>query len=327
MIYYTLPAVVLGFLLDLLLGDPRWLYHPVRVIGKLIDGFEYLLRALFSKTKAGEWAAGGLLVVLVVGISTGAPAYILYLLYYKVNVWAGLILETFWCYQLLATKSLKVESMRVYDRLTKGTLLEARKAVSMIVGRDTAGLDEEGVTKAAVETVAENTADGIIAPLIFMMLGGAAGGFLYKSINTMDSMVGYKNDKYRYFGTAAAKLDDVVNFLPARIAAWLMIGGSYLLGMNGNQAKKVYFRDRLNHSSPNSAQTESVMAGALEVQLAGDACYFGKILEKPTIGDPIRPVEPRDIVRANQLLYMTAVLAVILCGIIRVILLLAVGGA
>lgn len=327
MIYYTLPAVVLGFILDLLLGDPRWLYHPVRIIGKLIDGLEYLLLRLLPKTKAGERIGGEILVVLVVAISTGVPAIILYLLYYKVNVWAGFALETFWCYQLLATKSLKVESMRVYDRLTKGTLPEARTAVSMIVGRDTSELTEEGVTKAAVETVAENTADGIIAPLIFMMIGGAAGGFLYKSINTMDSMVGYKNDKYRYFGTAAAKLDDVVNFLPARIAAWLMIAGSYLLGMDGKQAKKVYLRDRMNHSSPNSAQTESVMAGALDVQLAGDACYFGKVLKKPTIGDPIRPVVPGDITNANRLLYITAVLAVVLCGIIRAILLLALGGA
>lgn len=327
MIYYTLPAVVLGFLLDLLLGDPRWLYHPVRIIGKLIDGFEYLIRSLLPKTKAGERIGGGILVALVVAVSTGIPAVILYLLYHKVSIWVGFALETFWCYQLLATKSLKVESMRVYERLTRGTLPEARTAVSMIVGRDTTELTEEGVTKATVETVAENTADGIIAPLIFMMIGGAAGGFLYKSINTMDSMVGYKNDKYRYFGTAAAKLDDVVNFLPARIAAWLMIAGSYLMGMDGKQAKKVYFRDRMNHSSPNSAQTESVMAGALDVQLAGDACYFGKILKKPTIGDSLRPVVPGDIVKANRLLYMTAVLAVILCGIIRAILLLAVGGA
>ena len=327
MIYYTLPAVVLGFLLDLLLGDPRWLYHPVRIIGKLIDGFEYLIRSLLPKTKGGERIGGGILVALVVAVSTGIPAVILYLLYHKVNIWAGFALETFWCYQLLATKSLKVESMRVYERLTRGTLPEARTAVSMIVGRDTTELTEEGVTKATVETVAENTADGIIAPLIFMMIGGAAGGFLYKSINTMDSMIGYKNDKYRYFGTAAAKLDDVVNFLPARIAAWLMIAGSYLMGMDGKQAKKVYFRDRMNHSSPNSAQTESVMAGALDVQLAGDACYFGKILKKPTIGDSLRPVVPGDIVKANRLLYMTAVLAVILCGIIRAILLLAVGGA
>lgn len=322
MIYYTLPAVVLGFILDLIVGDPHWLYHPVRMIGKLIDGFEYLLRAIFPKSKGGEQAAGGFLVILVAGISTAVPAVILYLLYHKVNVWAGFILETFWCYQLLATKALKVESMRVHKALTEGTLTEARTAVSMIVGRDTAKLDVEGVTKAAVETVAENTADGIIAPLIFLMLGGAAAGFFYKSINTMDSMVGYKNEKYRYFGTAAAKTDDVVNFLPSRIAAWLMIAASFLIALNGKQAGKIYRRDRLNHSSPNSAQTESVMAGALGVQLAGDASYFGRIVEKPSLGDPLRAVVPGDIVRANQLMYVTAILSLILCGVLRWILLL-----
>lgn len=327
MIYYTLPAVVLGFLLDLLLGDPRFLYHPVRVIGKMITGFEKMLRALFPKTKGGERTAGVVLVIFVTGISTFVPAVVLYLLYYKVHPAAGFLLETFWCYQLLATKSLKDESMAVYDRLVNGTLPEAQKAVSMIVGRDTENLSAQQVTKAAVETVAENTSDGIIAPLVFMMIAGAAGGFFYKSINTMDSMVGYKNDKYRYLGTAAARLDDVVNFIPARLAAWLMIGGSFLLGMNGRQAKKIYRRDRFAHSSPNSAQTESVTAGALEVQLAGNAWYFGKLHEKPTIGDDIRPIEPEDIPRANRLLYVTAVLAVALCAVCRAVILLAWGGA
>lgn len=326
MIYYTLPAVMLGFLLDLCLGDPRWLYHPVRVVGKLIELFEKILRGVFPKTKKGERIAGGFLVLFVTGISTAVPALILYLLYHKVNVWLGFGLETFWCYQLLATKSLKVESMRVYECLKHKTLPEARKAVSMIVGRDTENLSAEGVTKAAVETVAENTSDGIIAPLVFLMIGGAAGGFFYKSINTMDSMVGYKNDRYRYFGTAAAKLDDVVNFIPSRLAARLMIFGSFLLNMDGRQAKKIYLRDRLNHSSPNSAQTESVMAGALQVQLAGNAWYFGKLHEKPSIGDPIRAVEAEDIVRANRLLYMTAVLAALFCAVVRCLFLWFLGG-
>lgn len=326
MIYYTLPAVMLGFLLDLCLGDPRWLYHPVRVIGKLIELFEKILRGIFPKTKEGERIAGGFLVIFVTGISTAVPVLLLYLLYHKVNVWLGFALETFWCYQLLATKSLKVESMRVYQCLKHKTLPEAREAVSMIVGRDTKNLSVEGVTKAAVETVAENTSDGIIAPLVFMMIGGAAGGFFYKSINTMDSMVGYKNDRYRYFGTAAAKLDDVVNFIPSRLAAWLMILGSFLLNMDGRQAKKIYLRDRLNHSSPNSAQTESVMAGALQVQLAGNAWYFGKLHKKPTIGDPIRAVKPEDIVSANRLLYMTAVLAVLFFGAVRCLALWLLGG-
>ena len=312
------PAVVLGFLLDLIFGDPHFLYHPVRLIGKLIDKLEIFLRAVFPKSRQGERIAGAVLAVLVVGISTAVPGFILYFLYTKVNIPAGFALETFWCYQLLATKSLKVESMNVCDKLKNGTLADARKAVSMIVGRDTSVLDEEGVTKATVETVAENTADGVIAPLLFMMIAGAAGGFFYKSINTMDSMVAYKNDKYRYFGTAAARLDDVVNFLPSRIGGLLMIAASFLLGMNGKQAKKIFFRDRRNHASPNSAQTESVMAGALGVQLAGNAVYFGKVVEKPTLGDPLRPIDTKDIVSACRLLYVTAILALMLSGIVRV---------
>lgn len=325
MIYFTLPAVVLGFCLDLLLGDPRWLYHPVRLIGRLITVLERMLRSIFPKSRGGERAAGVCLTVLVAAVGTAVPALVLHLLYRRVNVWLGFALETFWCYQLLATKSLKTESMRVYQRLQNGTVEEARYAVSMIVGRDTKRLDREGVTKAAVETVAENTSDGIVAPLLFMMAAGAAGGFFYKSVNTMDSMVGYKNDKYRYFGTAAARLDDAVNYLPARIAGWLMILASFLCGLDGRQAKKIYLRDRRNHASPNSAQTESAMAGALGVQLAGDAWYFGKLHQKPTIGDKGREVEPEDIVRANRLLYGTACLSLMCFGLIRGLILIGGG--
>ena len=316
MIDYILPAAVLGFLLDLIFGDPVWLYHPVRLIGKLITVFEKLLRGLFPKNKTGERVAGVFLVIFVTGISTALPALILYWLY-RVQVWAGFAVEVFWCYQLLATKALKVESMRVYTAVKAGDLPGARYAVSMIVGRDTERLDEQGVTKAAVETVAENCSDGVVAPLLFLMIGGAVGGFFYKSINTMDSMVAYKNEKYRYFGTFAAKLDDVVNFLPARIAGGLMILASYLWGFNGGNAARIYGRDKRNHESPNSAHTEAVMAGALEIQLAGDAWYFGELHKKPTLGDPIRPVEPEDVPRANRLMYGTALLALLAAALIR----------
>lgn len=209
------------------------------------------------------------------------------------------MLETFWCGQLLATKSLKDESMKVYDRLKNGTIEEARYAVSMIVGRDTQSLTEEGVTKAAVETVAENSSDGIIAPMLYMAIGGIPLMFLYKGINTMDSMLGYKNDKYLYFGRCAAKLDDVANYIPARTSGWLMALSTVFVGMDTKNAVKIYRRDRRNHASPNSAQTEAAMAGALDVQLAGNAYYFGKLYEKPTIGDPIRPVEIEDIPQAR----------------------------
>ena len=257
---------------------------------------------------------------MVVAVSTGIPAVILSIAY-KYSWQFGLALESFWCYQILATKSLKVESDRVYVALKDNGLEAGRKAVSMIVGRDTQNLTEEGVTKAAVETVAENTSDGVIAPLLYMLIGGAVLGFTYKAINTMDSMVGYKNDRYQWFGTAAAKLDDVVNFIPARVSAVLMIAAAYLNGMDGKNAARIFRRDRFNHKSPNSAQTEAVMAGALDVQLAGDAWYFGKLHKKPTIGDPIREMELLDIRRSHRLLYGTALLGLVLGIVIRLLVL------
>ncbi len=311
MLYHTI-ALAAGYLLDLLIGDPRWLYHPVCLIGNLIALLEKGIRKILPKTEKGELSGGFLEVVLVCLISLGVPCAVLSVLYRYLPL-AGLALETFWCYQLLATKSLKDESMKVYDRLKNGTIEEARYAVSMIVGRDTAELTEEGVTKAAVETVAENGSDGVIAPMLYMAVGGAPLMFLYKGINTMDSMLGYKNDRYLYFGRCAAKLDDLANYIPARISGWLMVAAAFLTGMDGKNAAKIYKRDRRNHASPNSAQTEAAVAGALRVQLAGNACYFGKLYEKPTIGDKLREVEPEDIRRANRLLYGASVLSVLLC--------------
>ena len=311
MLYHTI-ALAAGYLLDLLIGDPRWLYHPVCLIGNLIALLEKGIRKIFPKTEKGELSGGVLEVVLVCLISLGVPCVVLSVLYRYMPL-AGLALETFWCYQLLATKSLKDESMKVYDRLKNGTIEEARYAVSMIVGRDTAELTEEGVTKAAVETVAENGSDGVIAPMLYMALGGVPLMFLYKGINTMDSMLGYKNDRYLYFGRCAAKLDDLANYIPARISGWLMVAAAFLTGMDGKNAAKIYKRDRRNHASPNSAQTEAAVAGALRVQLAGNAYYFGKLYEKPTIGDKLREVEPEDIRRANRLLYGASVLSVLLC--------------
>ena len=320
MIYHTI-ALAAGFILDLIFGDPRWLYHPVCLIGNLISFLEKRIRKILPKTSSGE-LTGGLIEVLIVCIlSLGIPGVILYTLYPRIP-WLALLLESFWCYQLLATRSLKDESMRVYDCLKHGTLEESRKAVSMIVGRDTAALTEEGVTKAAVETVAENASDGVIAPMLYMAIGGAPLMFLYKGINTMDSMLGYKNDRYLYFGRCAAKLDDAANYLPARISGALMVLASYLTGFDGKNAWKIFRRDSRNHASPNSAQTESVMAGALDVRLAGNAYYFGKLYEKPTIGDPIRPIEPEDIRRANRLLYATAITGVVLFLLIRIVLIL-----
>jgi len=241
---------------------------------------------------------------------------------YYIHPCLGVLIETIMTYQILATKCLKVESMKVYHCLQTEGLEAARKAVSMIVGRDTSVLDEEGVAKAAIETVAENTSDGVIAPMLYTALGGPILGFFYKAVNTMDSMVGYKNEKYLYFGRAAAKLDDLVNYIPARISAYLMICAAFIGGksFNGRQAYKIYKRDNRKHASPNSAQTESVCAGALGIRLAGDASYFGKIVKKPFIGDARRSVEYEDIKRVNKLMYMTSWLCEMICLTLMVVL-------
>jgi len=318
---HIVPAVLAGGLLDLLLGDPHGLYHPVQLIGKGISFFESLFRKLFPEGKAGERTAGVFTAVCVIILSTLVPSLIL-MAFYHINFWLGFALETFWCYQLLAARSLHDESMKVYRAVKTGDLQQARKAVSMIVGRDTERLDMTGVTKAAVETVAENASDGVVAPLLFLMIGGAVGGFFYKSVNTMDSMIGYVNDRYRWFGTFAAKLDDVLNFIPARVSAVLMVLAAFLTGHDGKNAWKIMKRDRLKHASPNSAHTEAAMAGALDVQLAGDAWYFGVLHRKPYIGDPIREITPEDIPASNRIMYVTAVLACIFAAAIRILLLL-----
>ena len=315
----TLYAILAGFIMDLLIGDPHWIYHPVRLIGKLITFLEDMLRKTFPKTKDGERKSGFVLVVLVCGISVYTVWGLMKLAYY-LNFWCGFLLEVIMCYQLFAVRSLKDESMKVYKELAKQDLEASRKAVSMIVGRDTENLTIEGVTKATVETIAENTSDGTLAPMFYMFIGGPVLGWFYKAVNTMDSMVGYKNEKYLNFGRYAAKFDDVMNFIPARLCGWLMILASMFLKMDWKNAKKIFVRDRFNHASPNSAQTEAVMAGALRIQLAGDAWYFGKRYEKPIIGDALRPVEIEDIPRANRLLYATAIVSLIIFSVIRLLL-------
>lgn len=318
---YHMIAFVCGFVLDLVFGDPHALPHPIRLIGTLIAGLEKKLLKLQMRDEKKEFYKGILLVVLVL-FSTGAVAALVLVVAYWLHPVAGIVIESVMTYQILATKCLKDESMKVYQSLNEQGFEAGRVAVSMIVGRDTNVLDETGVVKAAVETVAENTSDGVIAPMLYTALGGPVLGFVYKAVNTMDSMVGYKNDKYLYFGRAAAKLDDVINFIPARISAYLMIAAAYIGGkaFDGKQAYRIYKRDRRNHASPNSAQTESVCAGALGIQLAGDASYFGKVVKKPYIGDAHRAVEREDIVRVNRLMYVTAVISEVLCLVILFVL-------
>lgn len=311
----------LGFLLDLVFGDPHWFPHPVRLIGKLITESEKVFRRMGRKQEDKKadynrkelWQGTGL--VFFVMISVLVVTSLLLFLAYRLHPVLGMAAECVMTYQILAVKGLKTESMKVYQCLKNGSLEQARKAVSMIVGRDTECLDEEGIAKAAIETVAENTSDGVIAPMLYLALGGPVLGFLYKAVNTMDSMIGYKNDKYLYFGRAAAKLDDLVNFFPARISACLMIAASFLGGsrFSAKGAWEIYKRDRRKHASPNSGQTEAVCAGALSVKLAGDASYFGKTVKKPYIGEAVRKAEYEDIKRANQLMYITAWLCEAFC--------------
>lgn len=310
MITYHITAMAAGFLLDFLLGDPYWLPHPIRAIGSLIGWLEHK----WNHPEEKNSRKGTVMVLLVLAV-TGSVTFLLWAGAYRVHPLLGVMVESIMTYQILATKCLKTESMKVYDALQKQDLEAARKAVSMIVGRDTQSLDETGIAKAAIETVAENTSDGVIAPMLYTAIGGPVLGFLYKAVNTMDSMVGYKSERYLYFGRTAARLDDAVNYMPARISAVLMIAACLLSGSdyNAKKAWRIYRRDRYQHASPNSAQTEAVCAGALGIRLAGSASYFGKLVEKPYIGDAERAVETEDIKRANHLLYLTAWLCELLC--------------
>ncbi|WP_455125293.1 adenosylcobinamide-phosphate synthase CbiB [Ruminococcus sp.] len=313
---WILCSVFLGFLLDLCFGDPRWLPHPVVWIGKGISRMEKFLRRHFPKTPKGERTAGILLAICIPLASFLISLGVL-LLAYRISFWLWFVLHTFWAYQIPASRCLATESRKVYRKLAASDLSGARTQLSWLVGRDTQSLSEEEVTKACVETVAENTSDGVTAPLFYLLIGGVPLGFLYKAVNTLDSMVGYRNETYRYFGTASAKLDDALNWLPSRICAVLMICAAWLLRLDARNAWRIFRRDRSKHLSPNSAQTESVAAGALGIRLGGTHLYFGKPVEKPTIGDARRPARPKDILTANRLMIGTSILSALGFGAVR----------
>ena len=307
----TLLSVLLGFLIDCAIGDPAWLLHPVVLIGKLISLSEKGLRRVFPKTDRGAFQAGLTMAILVPILSAGVSFGILFGLY-LLSPWAYFAMSSIMCWQCFAARCLAKEARKVVKALETDGLEAGRKQVSMLVGRDTDELSEEQVLKATVETVAENASDGVIAPMLFMLLFGAVGGFFYKAINTMDSMVGYKNDRYLYFGRAAAKLDDAANFIPARLSALAMIAAAPAFRLDGRNAFRIWKRDRRKHASPNSAQTESVAAGALHIELAGPASYFGKRVEKPTLGDGDRPIERADVRRTSGLMYGASILVLLL---------------
>lgn len=308
---YRIFTLLFGYLLDLAVGDPHWLWHPVRLIGRMISRMESLLRAAFPKTERGEFLGGAVLAVSIPLISFLLPALLLWIAG-RIHPWLAFLLESWMCFQILAVKSLRTESMKVYRALAAGDLPGARHAVSMIVGRDTDKLDESGVTKAAVETVAENAGDGVVAPLIYLALGGAPLGFFYKAISTLDSMVGYRDDRYRYFGRVSARLDDAANFIPARLCGLLMVAAAPLVGLDGAGAWRVFRRDRKKHPSPNSAHPEAACAGALGLALNGDASYGGVIHHKPVLGDARRTPQIEDIPRANRLMLASSLLTLLL---------------
>jgi len=326
---WSLGALLIGFIIDMLAGDPHGFPHPVILIGKLIAVLEKLFRRWFPKSKTGERLAGLVLWILVCAVSLAVPALILWGLK-AVTPWLAMAAESIMCWQILAARSLKTESMKVWTALKQGSVEKARYAVSMIVGRDTKTLDEAGITRATVETIAENTSDGVIAPLLFMAVGGAPLGFLYKAVNTMDSMLGYTDPPYTNIGLVPAWADDIFNYIPARISALLMLLAGRIMDIRGPWNRKgiwfdvkngwrIFKRDRYKHASPNSAQTESVCAGMLRVQLAGDAWYHGVLHRKPFIGDPLREIETEDIPRTCSLMYATAVTALLIFGILKLL--------
>jgi adenosylcobinamide-phosphate synthase len=302
--------LALAFLLDALFGDPAWLYHPVRLIGRWISIVERWQRYCLPANRQGERLGGFFLALFVIAPAFSISAACLKLAS-AIHPAVAFILEVFWMYQILAMKCLKVEALKVCDALEQHDILLARQRLSWLVGRDTDQLSEEEIVKATVETVAENTTDGVTAPLIFMALGGAPLGFAYKAVNTLDSMVGYRNDTYRYFGTVSARTDDAANWIPSRLTGVLMVISAFLCGYDGKNSWKCFVRDRNKHLSPNSAQTESACAGALGILLGGTHDYFGKPVEKPTLGNDRRTAEPADIRRANRMMTTTGLLCLI----------------
>lgn len=314
-ILYHIIALGIGVILDLFIGDPHSLPHPVRAIGKLIYFLEKrLLGEASGERNAGREKRRGVLLWFIVELSTVILAGLFTFAAYFVNAFVGVAIEAVLTCYIMAAGSLYRESMAVGAKLDKGDTVGARHALSMIVGRDTDPLSEDEITKAAVETVSENTSDGVIAPFLYTAVGGPVLGFFYKAVNTMDSMLGYKNERYENFGRFSAKTDDIFNFIPSRLSALFMIAGCFVLGslfkgervngiFDGKRAFKVWRRDRNKHLSPNSAQTESACAGALGLRLGGAHLYHGVLVEKPFIGDELRKAETRDIKRAGMLMF------------------------
>ena len=306
-------SIYIGYILDLIIGDPYSFPHPVNYIAKLIKFTEKQIRKIAKTNK--DLKIGGFILWFVVVATTYLATY--GLLKLASFIPGGyFILNSILIYTTLATKCLKDEAVKIYNILTEDDIEKARIQVSYIVGRDTSNLNREEIIRATVETVAENTVDGIISPMFFAFIGQAPLAMAYKAVNTLDSIVGYKNDKYIDLGFASAKIDDIANFIPARISLIFMTIASFLLRYNYKKALQIGYRDRKNHKSPNCAYTEGAVAGALDIQLGGTNIYFGKAVYKPTIGDKIREIEAQDINKVNQIMYATSIVGMILFTII-----------
>ncbi|CUO45613.1 adenosylcobinamide-phosphate synthase CbiB [Clostridium disporicum] len=305
--------IILGFLLDLIVGDPQNPIHPIRIIGSLCKTVEKFFRSILKRYLKVAGLLTWILVVFIVFIFN----YLLLKVTYRINPSVTMILGSVMIYFCISTKALKIEGLKVVKYVIKDDIEGARKQLSYIVGRDTKNLDKESILKAVVETVAENMSDGVIAPLFYAGIGGAPLAFLYKAVNTMDSMFGYKNDKYIEFGYFPAKLDDVFNYIPARLSGYFIVVVSFILGLDYKNSFKIYKRDKNNHSSPNSAHPEAAVAGALNVQLGGPNYYFGKLVEKQTIGDDREKIDINKVNNTKNILYCSAVLGCIMALIIN----------
>jgi len=302
-----------GYIADLIFGDPYWMPHPIRLIGTLINKTEEVIRK-FVKSDVALKIGGVALLFIVVTASFVVP-FLLLKGAYVLSPYMAVALEAIMVYQILATKCLDVETAKVRTKLESDDLGGARAAIAMLVSRDTEQMDREDIVKASVETMTENIVDGIISPMFYIAIGGAPLGFAFKAVNTLDSMVGYKNEKYLNLGWASAKFDDVVNYIPARITAGLVIVASAFIGLDFKNAFKILVRDKKNHSSPNSPLSEAPAAGALRIQLGGKACYFGEVSQKPTMGDPLEEPSVKHIIKASQLMYATSFIGIVLLSV------------
>lgn len=307
--FVNILIMILGYVMDLVFGDPYWFPHPVRFIGKLISKTEKFIRKHAKSEKSLKY--WGILMWLVPVVTTALVTTLIVKIA-SFNKYVEIFVSAFIIYTTLSTKCLKDEATKIYNVLETGDIKKSRVQLSYIVGRDTTNLSQSEIIRATVETVAENTVDGTISPMFYGFLFGPVGAMTYKAINTLDSMVGYKNDKYLNLGCVSAKLDDVANFIPARLTAIFMPLGAFLCGMNGANSFKIAIRDRKNHKSPNCAFAEGAAAGAIGVQLGGTNIYFGKEVYKPTIGDKKRELENYDIVRMNKLMYATTANALLI---------------